>query len=113
MSDRPSAVRIFGKSLRMLALGWAVAVGCLWIAELGQHVRRHETLPADYAAVTLATGTVATLVLEALATFSMRWTGAAASRSLQRQEWRHAFWWALFPNALLFCAAYVMIFGVE
>ncbi len=113
MSHRPSAVRIFGKSLRVLAIGWALAVAWLWFAEMRQHIRRHEVLPPNYAAATLAAGTVATLALEALALAFMRWTGAADTHALQRREWIHAFWWALFPNAMLLYAAYVMIFGVD
>lgn len=112
MSERPSALRVFGKSLRMLAVGWALTVGWLWIAELRQHVRRHDALPTDYALATLATGTVAGLVLEGLAAIWMRWTGTAGTEALQRREWQHAFWWAVFPNAMLLYAAYIMIFGV-
>jgi hypothetical protein len=113
MSERPSALRVFGKSLRVLAIGWALAVTWLWTAEIRQHVRRHDILPPDYALATFATGTLAALVLEGLAVIWTRWTGPAETRSLQRREWHHAFWWALFPNAMLLYAAYVMIFGVD
>lgn len=113
MSHRPSAVRVFGKSLHVLAIGWALAVAWLWMAELRQHLQRHDVLPADFAAATLATGILATLALEALAIVFIRWTGAAGTPSVQRREWGHAFWWAVFPNALLLYAAYVMIFGVD
>jgi hypothetical protein len=113
MNERPSSLRVFGKSLRVLALGWVTTIAWLWVAEIRQHVRRHDVVPADYALATLATGTLAALVLEGLALAWMRWTGAAGTPSLQRREWRQAFWWAVFPNLLLLYSAYVMIFGVE
>lgn len=113
MSHRTSHVRVFGKSLHLLAAGWFLAVGWLWMAELRIHVRRHDVLPPDYAAATLATGTISALVLEALAILVVRWTGAASTPLLQRREWHHAFWWSVFPNVLLLYTAYLLIFGVD
>ena len=33
----PSAVRVFGKSMHVLAAGWLLATGLLWFATLPQH----------------------------------------------------------------------------
>jgi hypothetical protein len=113
MSHTPSSIRVFGKSLHVLAAGWTVSVAWLWLAELRQHVRRHDVLPPDYAVATLITGTVAALILEAVAVLFVRWTGGAASSTLERREWHHAFWWSAFPNVMLLYAVYLMVFGID
>jgi len=111
MSHSPSQVRVFGKSLHLLAAGWLVTVAWLWIAELRQHVRRHDLLPPDYALATLVTGALWAVVLEAIAWKVVRWTGRAHSTTLQRREWHHAFWWSFFPNVMLLYTAYLLIVG--
>ena len=113
MSHRHSQMRIFGKSLHLLAAGWTVTVAWLWLAEIRQHVRRHDVLPADYGMATLITGTIAAIVLEVLALLFVRWTGSAATPGLQRREWNHAFWWSIFPNVMLLYTAYLLIFGID
>jgi hypothetical protein len=113
MSHSLSSIRVLGKSLHLLAAGWTVSVVWLWLAELRQHVRRHDVLPPDYAVATLITGTVAALILEAIAVLYMRWTGAAQSPAVERREWHHAFWWSVFPNVMLLYAVYLMVFGID
>jgi hypothetical protein len=113
MSHRPSQIRIFGKSLHLLAAGWTMCVGWLWLAELRQHVRRHDVLPADYAMATLVTGTISAVVLEMVALLIMRWSRSAVQPAVQRREWHHAFWWSIFPNVMLLYTAYLLIFGVD
>jgi hypothetical protein len=111
MSHSPSQVRVFGKSLHLLAAGWLFTVAWMWIAELRQHVRRHDVLPPDYAMATLVTGALWAVVLEVIAWLVVRWTGSAESAGLQRREWHHAFWWSFFPNVMLLYAAYLLIVG--
>jgi len=113
MSQRHSQIRTFVKSLHLLAVGWTVTVGWLWLAEVRQHVRRHDVPPPDYGMATLLTGTVAAIVLEMLALLCVRWTGSAATPELERREWLHAFCWSVFPNVMLLYTAYLLIFGVD
>lgn len=108
---RHSHVRIFAKSLHLLAVGWTLAVAWLWMAGLRQYVRRHDELPADYGMATLITGSVSAIVIELLALAFVRWAGAAATDAVQRREWHHAFWWAAFPNLLLLYTVYLLIYG--
>ena len=106
---RPSGVRIFAKSLHMMALGWFICVMWLWGAGVRQHMRRHETLPEDYGASVLVAGFVAGGLLELFALAMTKWVGRAPAVVLERREWHHAFWWALCPNAMLLTTVYVMI----
>ena len=48
-TSHPSAVRVFGKSLYMLAGGWAASILWLWLVGLRQHVVRFGTTPDDFA----------------------------------------------------------------
>lgn len=106
---RPSAVRVFGKSMHVLALGWMIAVVWLWVAGVQQHMLREGGMPADYGLPLLAFGAVIGMVLEAAALPVTRWTGRAPNQTLERREWRHAFWWSLVPNAMLWATVYLMI----
>lgn len=112
-TPRHSHVRIFAKSLHVLAAGWVVAVTWLWMAGLRQYVRRHDVLPADFGMATVVTGTLGAIAIEALAILFVRWTGSAASEAIQRREWVHAFFWAAFPNVLLLYTVYILIFGID
>jgi hypothetical protein len=107
--SRPSAVRVFAKSLHVMAVGWFVCVLWLWGAGLRQHYRRAEALPPDYGADVLVAGITAGLILQLVAGATTRWTGRAPSGPLERREWHHAFWWALCPNLMLLGTVYVMI----
>lgn len=113
MIHRHSQVRIFAKSLHVLAAGWTVAVAWLWMAGLRQHVRRHDVLPPDYGMAVLITGTVGAIAIELLALLFVRWAGSATNGIIQRREWVHAFWWAAFPNLLLLYTVYILIFGID
>src|SRR5262245_46242210 len=104
-----SAIRVFVKSMHMLAAGWLLSIGWLWLAQLQQHVRREGVAPSDYGLPTVAGG-VAPAALVALAAIVLeRWTGQAPTRDLRRREWQHAFWWSIAPNILLLISVYVMI----
>lgn len=106
---RPSSVRVFGRSMYFFAVGWAVAVGWLWIAEVQQHVTRHGEPPPSYAMSTMRAGAIPTIAIALLGTLVDRWAGRTQDPVLQRMEWRHAFWWSLVPNALLLLTVWVMI----
>jgi hypothetical protein len=113
MSHQLSSLRVLGKSLHLLAAGWTLSVVWLWLAELRQHVRRHDALPADYAVATLIAGSMAALILEAIAVGLVRWTGSAELPAIERREWHHALWWSVFPNVMLLYAVYLMVFGID
>jgi hypothetical protein len=106
---RPSSVRVFGKSLHMLTLGWALAVLWLWAAGLQQSVLRDGGVPPDYGLRTLALGALSAGVMESLALWITNRIGRAPSRLLERREWHHAFWWSFFPNLMLWATVYLMI----
>ena len=93
----------------VLAAGWVVAVGWLWMAELQQFIRRHCGPPPDYAAATMTSGFVPALFIALLGVLVGRWTGRAPEPELERREWWHAFWWSAVPNWLLFMTVWVMI----
>jgi hypothetical protein len=107
--NKPSSVRVFGKSLHFLTAGWVGAVGWLWFAGLEQYVLRNGSAPADFGLSTLAMGVVSAIAIEAAAIGCVRWTGRAPHRWLERQEWHHAFWWSAVPNLLLLATVYLMI----
>jgi hypothetical protein len=95
----------------VLGAGWAAAILWLWLAGVRQHVYRFGTTPDDFAVSLLIAGVVPALALGLLARSFGKLTGVAATAVQEKHEWRHAFWWALFPNVFLLLAAYLMIFG--
>jgi hypothetical protein len=107
--SEPSSVRVFGKSLHWLAAGWMTAITWLWLAAIRQSMLRRGIIPDDYGMPTFLAGVVSALVLEGIAILLVRWTGRAPRPGLERREWKHAFWWAVVPNALLLVTVYVMI----
>jgi hypothetical protein len=107
--DRVSSVRVFGKSLHMLAAGWAAAVACLWIAGLRELLMKNGALPPDLGVSLVSLGLMSGVVLEIVALFVVRLTGTAPLRVLQREEWRHAFWWSFVPNSFLLATVCLML----
>jgi hypothetical protein len=107
--DRVSSVRVFGKSLHMLAAGWAASIAWLWVAAVQQQLHRTGALPTDLGLSLVAIGVVSGVLLEVVALCVVKFTGAAPLRIVQREEWRHAFWWSFIPNVLLLATAYLMI----
>ena len=110
-TSHPSAVRVFGRSLYMLAAGWAASVLWLWLVGLRQHVDRFGTTPDDFAVSLLLAGAIPALALALLAHSCAKLTGGAPSALQEKHEWRHAFWWALLPNLFLLATACLLIFG--
>jgi hypothetical protein len=110
-TSHPSAVRVFGRSLYMLAGGWAASILWLWLVGLRQQVYRFGTTPDDFALSLLIAGAIPAIALAALARTFGKLTGVAPTAVQEKHEWRHAFWWALFPNLFLLATAYLLIFG--
>lgn len=110
-TSHPSAVRVFGKSLYMLAGGWGTSILWLWLVGLRQHVDRFGTTPDDFAVSLVIAGVIPMLALALLARTFGKLTGVAPTAVQEKHEWRHAFWWALFPNFFLLSTAYLLIFG--
>ena len=110
-TSHPSAVRVFGKSLRMLAYGWAGSILWLWLVGLRQHVYRFGTTPDDFAVSLLIVGLIPAFALGLLARTFGKLTGAAPTAVQDKHEWWEAFWWALFPNLFLLGTASLLIFG--
>lgn len=109
--SHPSTVRVFGKSLYMLAGGWATSILWLWLVGLRQHVDRFGTTPDDFAVSVLIAGAIPALALTLLARSVGKLTGVRATAAQDKHEWRDAFWWALFPNLVLLSTAYLLMFG--
>lgn len=105
----PSAVRVLGKSMHVLAAGWALSISWLWIETLQQHFLRHNEPPPNYAMDTVASGVVPALVMALIGWAIARAAGRAPYRELERREWFHAFWWSIFPNAMLLLTVWVML----
>lgn len=109
VSPRPSAVRVFGKSMHTLSAGWVVSVAWLWLAEIQQHLLRQGIPPPYYAIWTIVSGLVPAALLAYAGLVMNRWSGQAPDAQLERREWWHAFWWSAVPNALLLITVWVMI----
>lgn len=105
----PSAARIFGKSMYMVASGWLVSVSWLWVAGVRQYLRRQGDFPPEYAVSILIGGALVGLGIWLTGRWLTRATGPAPDRRLERREWHHAFWWALFPNLMLLGTVWLMI----
>jgi hypothetical protein len=106
---RPSSVRVLHRSLHLLAIGWLVSVGWLWIAQVQLNQLRFGVPPDGYGMRTLIEGIFPAALLELMAI----WLGSAIGRvsrsSDPKREWLHAFWWTLVPNLLVLGTAYLMI----
>jgi hypothetical protein len=105
----PSAVRVFGKSLQILAATWLLSVALLWGAQIRQDGRVDPTAPRDPHLATILEGILPALVLEASAMAVERWARSTSRAGDKRREWIHAFWWSILPMALLFETVYLTI----
>lgn len=108
-TSRPSRVRVFGKSLYVLAGGWLVSVVWLWIAGVRQYIYRFDTRPDDLAWPTLVIGIIPAVLLAMIALWVTRLTGGAATARQETREWQHAFWWSLTPILFVLATVYVMV----
>jgi hypothetical protein len=104
-----SSLRIFGKSLHWLALGWAI--GVVWLC-WGQIQRGLLFDPVvNYHVDTLIEGGVPALLIEAAAFVTIAIIGGAPTRELEWREWTYAFIWSLFPNAMILFSVHLMLIG--
>jgi hypothetical protein len=109
VAPRTSAVRVFGKSMHTLAVGWIASIAWLWIAEIQQHLLRQGVTPPGYAVDTLILGLIPAALFSLVGRTINRWAGAAPDARMQRREWIHAVLWAVVPTALLLGTVWVMI----
>lgn len=93
--NEPSSVGVFAKSLHLVALGWIVSLGYLWLS-------LRQTFVLDLRTILLAI--VPLLFVEGLAWSTTRWSEWTPGRLQYEAEWRRAFWWSLLPNLLLLAA---------
>lgn len=103
----PSAVRVFGKSLRLIAIGWIVCIVGLVAEQLRLAQRREVT--ADVGIEMFLMLVVPALLLEWGSAAVAKFGGSTSDPLHSRREWIHACWWALFPVALLFFTLYIMV----
>ncbi len=104
-----SSVRVLGKSMHVLAAGWALSIGWLWVETIQQHLYRHSVAPPYYALDTVASGALPALVMALIGWAIARFAGRAPQIDLERREWWHAFFWTLFPNIMLLATVWVML----
>jgi hypothetical protein len=109
IASSPSRVRVFGKSMHLLAAGWVVSIAWLWVAGVRQEILRSGGPPANYAMATLIPGLIPAALIALCGIAIERWSGPAPTQTLQTREWWHGFWWALFPNLQLLFTVWMMI----
>jgi len=110
-TPRPSSIRVFAKSLHLIAAGWLLGVLWLWLSQIQQNVIRFGVPPEGYAMNTLLEGIFPAALLELAALYVVDFIRKAPPGTEQRwREWHHAFWWALVPNLLIFATAYLLIY---
>lgn len=102
-------MRVLGKSMHVLAAGWALSIGWLWVETVQQHLYRRNVPPPSYALDTLASGALPAVVMALLGWGIARLVGRAPQADLERREWWHAFFWSLFPNLMLLVTVWVMV----
>jgi hypothetical protein len=105
----PSDIRIFGKSMYVLGVGWFGSVIWLWVAELRQYIYRHDQAPPYYSVGTVLSAILPALLIVFFGKVIKFLAGKAPTEPLERREWWHAFWWCAVPNALLLITVWVMI----
>ena len=105
----PSAVRVFAKSLHLLAATWIISVAVLWGAQLRQDERLNPAGLRDPHVATILEGVLPALVLEASALGVAGLARQPKGTFDERREWIHAFWWSILPMVLLFETVYLTI----
>jgi hypothetical protein len=103
----PSAVRVFGKSLRLIAVGWVLCIVGL-VAEQIRLAHRRE-IDANVGLDMFLMLVVPALLLEWGYAVVAKFSGSAPDPAHSRREWIHACWWALFPVVLLIFTLYLMV----
>lgn len=104
-----SSVRVLGKAMHVLAAGWALSIGWLWIETIQQHLYRRSAPPPNYALDTVASGAIPAVIMALIGWGIAKFAGRAPQADLERREWWHAFFWSLFPNVMLLVTVWVML----
>lgn len=103
--SKPSGVRVFGRSMFVIAAGWLLASGWLGVSALQQPgLSAHHFAPASIAAAL-----VPALLMVLVGYGVGRYAGRARYAELNWREWRHAIWWSVVPNALLLSTVWVVL----
>ena len=95
----PSFVRVFAKSLHLLAIGWVLSVAYMWVSlrETGG------SSAIDVRTVVFAAAPL--FFVEALAW----WTNAWPVRAPRNGEWGQAFLWSIVPFLMLFGTCFLIL----
>ena len=109
MPRRPSAVRVFAKSLYVLAATWLGTVGILLASQIRHAARLDPTAPFDWHPGTIAVGIVPTALIALSALGMERWAVAVHGQEDQHREWVHALWWSLLPMVMLIETVYLLL----
>jgi hypothetical protein len=109
--DRPSGIRVFAKSLHLLALGWMVGVVWLWLGQLQMNIQRLGAAPQGYGTRTLIEGLIPALLVELMAIGTDALIARVSGVGDRRREWLHAFMWTLGPMVFLLATVYLMLSG--
>ena len=105
----PSSVRVLAKSLHLLAAGWIVSVGVVWVFQMRNDARLNRGDPWDPHVATIVAGIVPALILGATALAIDRRAQSAPVEADDPREWVHALWWSALPVILLLEAVYLMM----
>jgi hypothetical protein len=103
--SKPSGVRVLGRSMFMLAAGWLLATGWLWLIGL-----KHPGLLTQLSAgETIAAAVIPAALMVLIGCVFGRYIGRAPYAELEWREWRHAFGWSLVPNGLLLSTVWIIL----
>jgi hypothetical protein len=111
--SKPSGIRVFGKSLFMLAAGWGLAVAALAQSAVRPEVFGLSLWPSIHPLDTIALGIVPALLMVLGGWAWGRITGRAPYRELELREWRHAFGWCIVPNTMLLATTWLILNGTS
>jgi hypothetical protein len=103
--SKPSGVRVLGRSLFMIAAGWLLASGWLWLTAVQQPGMSSHA----FGLATIAAATVPAAIMALIGYLFGRYVGRASYPELNWREWRHAFGWSIVPNALLLSTAWLIL----
>jgi hypothetical protein len=103
--SKPSGVRVLGRSMFVLAAGWLLAIGWLWLTGL----QRPGLLAQISAAQAMAAAAIPAALLVLVGCVFSRYLGRAPYPELEWREWRHAFGWSLVPNGLLLSTVWIIL----
>jgi hypothetical protein len=109
LTARPSSIRVLVKSLHLIAVGWLMSVGWLWLSQVRINLSRFGVPPENYAVWTLIEGIFPAAIVELCALKLADYVRTAPGMEERWREWHHAFWWALVPNLFVFGTAYLLI----